>query len=216
MKSNSFFRAVLFDLDGVLINSIEAHIHAWQQVFSDFGLNLKPLEIKLREGEKAEVSLDFYRRKYGLKLTIKQKRALIARKRALYSQQAPAHLISEASKLIIKLKRKGFKIALVTGSAADNLKELMAKEEYDAFDILVTSSDYTRPKPHPQCYLMALEKLKLAAADCIAVENAPFGIQSAKSAGLKVIALTSTLTKEYLSEADWIVDDYSQMGKLLF
>lgn len=216
MKNNLLPRAVLFDLDGVLIDSINSHIIAWRRVFSDFGVDLDPLEIKLREGEKAEVSIDFYCKKYRLDLNDSQKQDLIERKRGIFSRNAPSSLIPEASALLSKIKNHGWKIALVTGSAADNLKLIMTPEEYACFDALVTSGDYQHPKPHPQCYQMGLEKLGLSPENCFAVENAPFGIAAAKAAGLKVIAITSTLPGEYLREADWVVGDFTEVEKRLF
>ncbi len=213
---NPTLRAVLFDLDGVLIDSINSHIRAWQQVFSDYGVSLDALEIRLREGEKAEVSLDYYCMKYHLDLTVEQKLDLIDRKRAIFAPLSPKALIPEASTLLGKLKNQGWKIALVTGSAAENLKQIMTREEYACFDVFVTSADYQRPKPHPQCYAMALEKLGLTPKNCMVVENAPFGIAAAKAAGLKVIAITSTLPEEYLKAADWIVNDFGGVERLLF
>jgi len=209
-------KAILFDLDGVLIDSLDAHYQAWARVLGDFGVrNLTRLDVALREGEKAEVSAREFARKFGLEFTSDDISWLLDKKRALYAEKAPQALVPGAGQLLADLKNQGYKFGLVTGSVAKNLLKIMTAEEWNLFDAMVTGKEVTEAKPSPEPYLKAAEKLRLHPTDCIAVENAPLGIISAKNAGMKTIAITSTLPKEYLIEADWIVDNISGVRRIL-
>jgi beta-phosphoglucomutase len=208
------FKAVLFDFDGVLIDSMPAHIKAWQAVFSEYGVKISEDEIKLREGEKAGISGRLMARKYNLNLSEEQMKRLLERKRALYAENAPAGMISGAYELLRSLKEKGYKLGLVTGSVWRNLKLVLKPEEIALFDCIITSEEAVNSKPHPEPYLKASSGLKIAPKECLVIENAPLGIEAAKSAGMKVVAITSTLAREKLKSADWVVDSLSEIQKL--
>lgn len=212
----SRIKAVLFDLDGVLIDSLDIHFQAWTEVLRSYGVhNLTRFDVALREGEKAEVSAREFAKKFGLELTKEDITALLAKKRSIYAENAPKALTPGAGNLLRKLKREGFQIGLVTGSVAKNLKEIMTAEEWDIFDMMITGGEVTEAKPSPEPYIKAAEKLGLRTEDCLAIENAPLGIESAKKAGMKVIAITSTLPADYLREADWIVDSIEGVGRVI-
>lgn len=210
------YSAVLFDLDGVLIDSMSAHVHAWKKVYEKFGVKLDDIEIKLREGEKAHKSASEITQKYGLNLSDSEIDQLIAKKRAIYAENSPKRIAVGAGELLINLRKNGYKIALVTGSIAKNLKKMMTPDEIGCFDLIITSNDVENAKPHPEPYLKAVNKLGISPEQCVVIENAPLGIHSGKTAGLTVIAITSTLPGELLSEADHIVDSLIEVEQLLF
>jgi beta-phosphoglucomutase-like phosphatase (HAD superfamily) len=84
-------------------------------------------------------------------------------------------------------------------------------EEIALFDYILTSEDIENGKPSPDPYLKAQEALNVSPSECLVVENAPLGIASAKSAGMKVVALTSTVSEDYLRDADWIISNLSEV-----
>ena len=96
----------------------------------------------------------------------------------------------------------------MTGTARHELHRILPEKFYDLFSVIVTGSDVKKGKPDPEPYVAALDKLKLKPNKAIVIENAPFGIRSAKAAGLKVIALETSLSKKYLSEADFIFSSF--------
>ena len=204
-------RAILFDLDGVLIDSMPHHERAWRQVLSEIGIKLDPLYVRLHEGEKAEATVHELLREHGREMSDSEVEILIERKRKLYRTTAPKGLIPGARKTVEKLLDAGIRCSIVTGSVRANMASVLSDEEIALFDPVISAEMYNRGKPHPEPYLKALEKLGLLAEECIVVENAPRGIQSAKAAGIKVIALTVTLPPEHLVEADFIFEHHSNI-----
>ena len=79
--------------------------------------------------------------------------------------------------------------------------------------VIITSTDVTNGKPHPEPYLKGAEKLGLRGDECVVIEDAPAGIRAGKAAGAKVIAVKTTMTEKELRQADpdWVVEDYSQV-----
>ena len=204
-------RAVIFDLDGVLIDSMPHHIRAWQQILGEIGIQVDSLYIRLHEGEKAEATTRRLLQEHGMEMSDKDLALLIERKRTLYRKTAPQGLMPGARRTVEKLKAAGIPCAIVTGSVRANMTSVLSDDEIALFNPVITAEMYTHGKPHPESYLKALEEIKLQASECLVVENAPRGIQSAKAAGIKVAALTVTLPRKYLSEADVILDYHEEL-----
>lgn len=214
MKNHSI-SAVLFDLDGVLIDSPHIHVDSWVQVFRPYGIEIPPRELHINEGRK---SLDIARRivrEYNLQLEDNTLIALIERKREIYRENAPRGMRHDAQIAVTGVKKLGWKVGLVSGSVIENVLMALSSDEQILFDTMVTAGDYKYGKPHPEPFLTACKNLAAEPQNCIAVENAPLGIKSAKSAGLKVIALTSTLSASELKQADQIVSDLTILPSLV-
>ena len=203
--------AVLFDLDGVLIDSMPHNVRAWKEEFTAWGVDVDSLIFRLREGEKAQSTLEFAANEYGLNLTPKQQIDFVESKRSRYRKTAPNHLEKGAVDILKTLRRRGIKTALVTGSIRRNLNHAVPEDERKLFDAIITSDLCTHGKPHPEPYLRAAEALDVPPQHCLALENAPLGVQSAKSAGIFTLAITTTLPTKYLKDADRIIDDLSDI-----
>jgi beta-phosphoglucomutase len=106
-------------------------------------------------------------------------------------------------------------MAVVTGGMRDRVNEIINNHFRDYFSATVTSDDVKDTKPFPEPYLKGASSLGLAPKDCIVVENAPMGIKAGKQAGMFVIAITTTLKKEYLEEADLIVESFDEVNNYL-
>ena len=107
------------------------------------------------------------------------------------------------------------KLAIVTGGGRDRVQRLIDEYFRGVFDAVITSDDVQHTKPYPEPYLKAAEKLKVAPANCVVIENAPLGIRSAKRAGMHVIAIETTLDRQFLKEADQITKDMFQVRSAL-
>ena len=204
--------AILFDLDGVLIDSPAAHARAWAELFRPFGLVLPPERLHREEGRR---SLEIARgiiAEYGLPIDDSELERLLASKREYYRSIAPRGLRKDAQAAVRDARARGLKVGLVSGSARENVVAALDQTE---FDVIVTAEDYETGKPDPEPYLTACRQLGVAPEACMAVENAPLGVASARAAGLQVIALTSTLPRELLIGADWIIDDIREVGGIL-
>ncbi|MFH0766281.1 MAG: HAD family phosphatase, partial [Calditrichota bacterium] len=200
-------RAVLFDLDGVLIDSPKAHTDAWIEVFRRYGVTIPPRRIYLEEGKESRGIAAGLNVEYDLKLTEWVLDELIAEKRRLYRQNAPQGMRPDAHSAVTAALSLGWRTGLVSGSVRTNIQAVLSPRDLDLFETVVAAGDYSHGKPHPEPFLTACRKLGVQPSDCIAVENAPLGIKAAKAAGLKVVALTTTLSPEDLREADVILDD---------
>lgn len=216
--------AILFDLDGVLIDSPTVHIKAWLEIFHQLKADLTRINgddsdlarmICLEEGRQ---SLDIARiisARLGISLSDEEWERLIDQKRRIYRSHAPKGLRRDARRIIDYAVQRQLKIGLVSGSVLDNVKAAMDEEERSKFSVMVTSGDYSLGKPYAEPYITAARKLSVLPENCLVVENAPLGISSGRSAGMAVVALTSTLMPKYLADADVIVDSLDELVEML-
>lgn len=208
------FSAALFDLDGVLIDSMRYHVQAWQEIFASYGITIHPREILQREGEKAGKTAFLLARKNGLHWTQEDLEEAVKAKRKIYQQQAPKGLRPVARNAVEACRKAGLKTAIVTGSVRYNLEAVLSDQELALFDTIVTADAVKLGKPDPEPYLKAAERLGLPPAQCLVVENAPLGIHSAKAAGMTCVAIETTLPREDLVEADRIILDLDHLEEL--
>ena len=205
-------KAILFDFDGVIANTLTYHVQAWQQVFDKYEVEIIPEDVFLLEGRMAEDLCKRLAEKKGLSLdhtTIKQ---ITKQKRAIYNQITKATVYPSIKILLEYLKRISLKKALVTGSIIKNILPVVGKDFLENFDVIITSDQVTHTKPDPEPYLTAAEKLAVKPDECLVIENAPSGITAAKHAGMFCIAVKTTIQNEqYLKDADLIVEDISNL-----
>ena len=97
----------------------------------------------------------------------------------------------------------------------DELERVLTEAQARWFDVIITADDALRGKPDPEPFLLATRALKMEPEKCIVIENAPFGIEAARNAGCAVPAICTTLSKEYLVRANWIVKDHEELEVLL-
>lgn len=193
-------KAVLFDLDGTLVDSMPFFVGAWQQAFAEHGISVSAEEIYAREGEHGSVTVrNILDRDSGAAGTVKSDsdrteaaNRIFARYQEIFRQIYRTQLYPGVDQLLAGLKESGVKLALVTGSS--NLHERFSKESSPLkyFDCVVTGADTTVGKPAPDPYLLALSRVGESPADVFVVENAPFGVQSGVAAGLPVVAVVGS------------------------
>jgi HAD superfamily hydrolase (TIGR01509 family) len=197
-------KGVLFDMDGVLVDSEIFICKAAIMMFKEMGVEVKPDDFLPFVGTGENRYIGGVADKYGVKDDLMQMKA---RTYKIYETITRGNLepLPGVSSFITKCKKKGLKIAVAT--SADkvkmliNLKEIGIPEE--TFNATVNGLEVERKKPFPDIFITAALKLGLKPEECLVVEDAINGVDAAKSAGAKCLGLTTSFTKEQLNFADW-------------
>lgn len=210
-------QAVLFDCDGVVLNSMPWHVKSWQEVFQELGARVEAEFIYRHEGALERSGLARMLADQGCRWDEKRIEDLVARQIEVFSARY-SHLVEpygQAARVLTRLKAQGLRLALVTSSSDRVIRESLPADILDRFEVVVTSSRVTNFKPHPEPYLTGLKGLGLEPDRAVAVENAPAGITSARAAGLFTYGLTTTLSADHLSQADRILGSLDDLAALL-
>jgi len=206
-------KGILFDFDGVVVDSMHQHYDAWSKAFEEKGISFSMEEFFQLEGQGLNTIARMLAEPHGL---IEQDVLdIIEKKVRFYYKSDQFKLYDYFIEMLDNLKDKGIPLAVVTGGNKKRVKDTIDQHLNGYFNALVTIDDVSNGKPHPEPFLKGAEKLNLEPQECIVVENAPLGIKSAKAAGTIVIAVKTTLTGKYLSEADYVLDDFPMVEKTI-
>lgn len=197
-------KAVCFDMDGVLYDSMSHHAEAWAKASADFGLGLTRHDVFMQEGRTGFSTIDIFTRKnWGRPTNDEEVDRIYARKCEYFNALPEAKPMPGALTLLEQIKAEGLQIVLVTGSAQHSLLERLNRDYPDIFhsDLMVTGFDVTYGKPDPEPYLMAMHKAAVSPDETMVVENAPLGVRSAVAAGAYTVACnTGPLPDQVLSD----------------
>jgi HAD superfamily hydrolase (TIGR01509 family) len=204
--------AVIFDMDGVLIDSYHAHFGGWSRMYHELKLEYTEADFAADFGR---TSRDILFRRFGDQLGTERIRELDARKEALFRDSIrnafPA--MDGALELIDALAADGFQLAVGSSGPQENVALCLEKlGRRERFTAVVTGQDVTRGKPDPQVFQVAAQRLGLAPGNCAVVEDAVHGIDAARRAGMKSIGLVGTATREQLADADLVVQSLRQLN----
>ena len=212
MSKKSFFvKAIIFDMDGVITNTMPDHYKAWHVVLMRHGVKANHHDIYSREGQKGLQSVEEIFARYGKAFNRPLGFKILKEKERLFKKIVKRRFIVGSRSFIKQMHEKGFVLGLVTGTARHELNRILPKNIYSLFKTIVTGSDVHNGKPHPEPFMRCLRQLNLKANDAIVIENAPLGIASAKAAGLKCLALQTSLTSRFLKNADGIYKTINEM-----
>ena len=179
-------KAVLFDMDGVLFNSMPYHSEAWHKVMKSHGLTLSREEAYMHEGRTGAATINIvFQRELGREATQEEIESIYQEKSVLFNSYAEAERMPGAWELLQKVKGEGLTPMVVTGSGQLSLLERLEHNFPGMFhkELMVTAFDVKYGKPNPEPYLMALKKGGL--------ENAPLGVEAGHKAGIFTIAVNT-------------------------
>lgn len=205
-------KAVIFDLDGVIAESESAHVEAEKQTFLKYGLTISAEELYQYKGTTAKVMFTDLLAKYKLNTTLDeislQKEKILFK--LLKQDAAPTKGVLN---LMQELKRRGIRLAVGSSSPRNLVDYVLKKLNITRlFDSIVTADDVEHSKPHPEVFLKVAAKLGLSPHQCLVIEDAPLGVDAAKSAGMKCIGYRNPWNStQDLSKADIIIDDFSEL-----
>jgi len=198
-------KAVLFDMDGVLFDSMPYHSEAWHKVMESHGLNLSREEAYMHEGRTGASTINIvFQRELGREATQEEIESIYQEKSVLFNSYPEAKRMPGAWELLQKVKKDGLIPMVVTGSGQLSLLERLEHNFPGMFhkELMVTAFDVKYGKPNPEPYLMALKKGGLTAEEAVVVENAPLGVEAGHNAGIFTIAVnTGPLDGQVLLDA---------------
>lgn len=200
-------KGVLFDMDGVLVDSEPYICKAAMMMFSELGADVQAEDFLPFVGMGENKYIGGVAEKYGLKVNIEKVKA---RTYEIYGTIVSNKLkaLPGAHQFISKCQKRGLQMALAT--SADkvkmeiNLKEIGLLPE--TFNSIITGLDVVNKKPFPEIYIKAAASMGLKPQECLVVEDAVSGIRAAVSAGCKSLAVTTSFNAAALNEADWIYE----------
>lgn len=202
-------KAIIFDVDGVLVDSMRFQAEAWVKTFKEVGINVSKEDIYELEGSNNLGLIKLVFEKAGKEPEPWHYEQLPVKKREVleFDRIKPFEGIPSCLK---QLKRH-FRLAMVSGSNFDVVSKFVNSFFPDCFEVIITGGDLACGKPCPDPYLKALEKLALEKNECIVVENAPLGITAAKRAGIYCVAVASMLEPEKVKHADLVFENHSAL-----
>ncbi|MEW4371489.1 beta-phosphoglucomutase [Paenibacillus kandeliae] len=185
-------KAVIFDLDGVIVSTDQFHYKAWKKISDEEGIPFnETINNRLRGVSRME-SLDIILEQATRTYTPEEKQKLAERKNEFYRESlhelSPKDLLPGAKETIDELKKRKVKIAI--GSSSKNTPTILEQIGLSkAFDAVADGNDITRSKPDPEVFLLAAERLDTAPEECLVVEDAEAGVQAAIAGGMNVAAV---------------------------
>ena len=209
-------KAVIFDLDGVLVTTDELHFAAWKSLAEELGIDgFTKADNARQRGVSRMASLEVVLEKTDRKFSDEKKIALAEKKNDMYvkslSELSRADVLPGVFEFIDYIKSKGIKAAV--GSASKNTPLILDKTELtDCFDAVSCWLDTTKSKPNPEVFLIAAAKLGINSCDCAVVEDSDAGIEAAKAGGMYAIAVGAA---EYNKKADVGVKSLGSLMKII-
>ncbi len=205
---NVFCKAVIFDMDGTLIESTNADFLAWQKVFLDYDKTLTFTDYSPMLGMRSFAVV-----KDLLQIKDETERANALSKKSKYFREVideqGIKTVPYVVEFLNQLKGFGIPLAVATSSRREKTKMVLEKVGLISFfDAILTAEDVVNGKPFPDVFLKAASALKIPVENCLVFEDAVSGIRAAKNARIKCVAISSNATSNLLNEADLVIEDF--------
>ena len=198
-------KAVLFDMDGVLYDSMSFHASAWKATADQYAIQSTQAEFYLYEGRTGHNTIDILmERTFGRLATQEEKEDIYAYKSNFFNKIDRSCPMIGAASVVDKVGAANLNRLVVTGSGQDSLIRKLSESYPNVFDpkLMTTANDVVHGKPHPEPYQRGLAKAAAQPYEAIVIENAPLGVASAVAAGIFTIAVnTGPLPEAVLRDA---------------
>jgi len=205
-------KGIIFDLDGVIVDTAKYHYLAWRKLANRLGFEFSQKQNELFKGVSRKRCMDILLEMGNVTATQEQKEAWMIEKNddylAFIEEMDDSEILPDVPKMLHFLKDNTIPIAL--GSASKNAKPILEKVGLlSYFDAIVDGNNVTKAKPDPEVFLLAAEKLGVEATNCIVFEDAVAGIEAENAANMMSICIGE---KEVLSEATFIFKDFTEIS----
>ncbi len=209
-------KAVIFDMDGILIDSE----HHWQQteraLFRELGIELTDELLVQTRGLRTEEMVSHWRSRFRLDHVAPEELMRQYDQRMVETMKTDVSLMEGAEEAILFFREKGLPVALATCSTEEHIDAALDRHDLKKyFDLLVSAADGMQGKPHPEVYLRTAELLGIDPTLCLAIEDSFFGVIAAKAARMKVIAMPdpSEYEQARYGAADLKIQSLTEIGK---
>lgn len=204
--------AAIFDLDGTLIDNNAYHIEAWKIFYKKIGREFSMDEYKSKMN--GRINRDIFNYLFDKELTQEETENYTNEKEGLYREYYAPHIqpIPGLIDLLAQIKSAAIPIAIATSGIPINIAFMFEHIPFEGyFNKVIDGTMVTHSKPDPEIFLKAAAAVNAEPAMSIGFEDSIAGVRSAKTAGMRVVALTTTHTREDLQEADKIIKDYTEI-----
>jgi len=205
-------KAVIWDMDGVMVDSAPYHLKAWQAAFKKRGIDFTEEDFRHGFGQRNDTIITAI---LGEKTSPEAIEAIAGEKEAGFRRRIGQRVepLPGVTALMHSLAGKGYKMAVASSAPPENIALIMKGLKLaDCCPVVISAREVTRGKPDPQAFLLAAERLDVKPQRCLVIEDAVAGVAAAARAGMAVIAVTNTHPAESLKQADFIVDSLEKVS----
>jgi HAD superfamily hydrolase (TIGR01509 family) len=212
------FRAVIFDLDGVLADSEPWWSEIDKKLLSEYGVAYRGEHHRHVLGVSYRLAVEFYKKAFGLSVPTEE----LMRRRGEIAEEFFAKrvgLFPSTRAVLEELQQMNLRLAVATSSVSASARPFLDRHQLTAFfDVIVTGDEIEYGKPSPDIYLRAAKKLGVTATECLVIEDALSGITAAKAAGMRVAAIPDRRfvdSRDYEKQANYLLDNLSEIPALV-
>lgn len=204
-------KAAIWDMDGVIADTAELHFKAWRRLVTELGGSLTYEQFLPTFGR---VNADVMRELVPIDLTPEQIGELSDRKERYFREQiGPGfRALPGVVRLVRELHQHGYRQAIASSAPIENVELIVEVLQLkELFSAIVSGQDIVHGKPHPEVFLLAAERLGVLPRRSVVFEDSVAGVEAARAAGMSVIAITNSWTRDALWAADVVVDSVEEV-----
>lgn len=205
-------KAVIFDLDGTMLDNNPYHLAAWRQYLTNLGIQIS--DEAYRKHINGRTNKDAIEYIYQRNMTSEEAMVYTLEKEAVYRRiyQPFIQPVQGLTSLLEILEQHNLPMGIATSGIRINIDFMFDHIPIRKFfSAIINSEHITHGKPHPEIFLKTAEALHIPPESCLVFEDAAVGVKAAKAAGMKVVALTTTQTVTELAQSDMIIKDFSDL-----
>lgn len=211
------FKAFVFDLDGVLVDSEPLHYSTWLQAFEAMEMDFPAGRHDVLQGRRAEQVVEWFERERPQAIAGVDVERLVVLKRQYFRERMGELTAIRGADAFLRSHKGHRPLGLVTSAGLKTVGQLMLLFKWrNIFDALIGAEHVTRAKPDPECFVKAVQRFRIRPEECLVFEDSPVGIEAARSAGCAVCGVASQLSARELRSAgaQWTIRDFTDAAGL--